>query len=826
MTTAQPPDGILATSIPGGQRRAYVAIVLTWSLWTLSLVIALADAHGGLLPTGLLLAGAASTVSWWGKLGALRWPTTAGALATALLLFGALEHSDVLIEVNGRQLSVEVDGSRLSTTDPGPLTTVGLKLDAYETSRAAGRSEIFTGLPGIGPTLQQTLNGNLLAGLTALQARGAAATTLGPDSVLWQPYAVEPNSSARSRSTGADVLQDPDGPYQRVGAIRTNSFQLAFQLLRPSTPTRVLLAGTEQDVEIVVYPEQSAITIYSILNHRRIDRVAGGPLVARKSLLQSAQQLARQLGRALLTSMTLVAVVLLAGLALARAVPLRPVPASTWRDVAWVALALSVAALLVAAYVASSVLERMPHVQDSVAYLFQAKTFALGKLSVPLPPVPAAFEHEFVFMRDGLWYSKYPPGHAAVLALGVLVGAPWLVAPVAAGLTLLLTFLFGREVYGPAPALLAQALLVTSPFFLLMSGTMMSHPTGLLFAMLFLWQLVLAERRDSSWSALVAGFALGMLGASRALTAAAIGAPALIWVLARSAREGRIRLRHAALVAGLVPPLLAVLAYNQALTGDWLVNPFELWWSFDHIGFGPDIGMHGGHYFSWGLVNTWSNLAELGRFLSGWPVQLTLAFAFVPFLTGSRNAWDWMLGVTVLSVIGAYIFYWADGIMYGPRYYYETVAIFALLSARGVERLGELATRAFSGLDGAGQAAQALALTIVGTLTLVTVSWHTPLFLAQSHGYNGMDRTRADTVERAALHNALVLVVPPRHESWQIYGSVFWANDPLLDGDVVYARDLGDESDQELARAFPGRSVYRLDSLTLKPFQAQSAANP
>ena len=54
---------------------------------------------------------------------------------------------------------------------------------------------------------------------------------------------------------------------------------------------------------------------------------------------------------------------------------------------------------------------------------------------------------------------------------------------------------------------------------------------------------------------------------------------------------------------------------------------------------------------------------------------------------------------------------------------------------------------------------------------------------------------------------------------WQTYGSVFWANAPLLDGDVIYARDVGEESNRELALAFPDRAVYRLSGLGLLPYR-------
>ena len=124
--------------------------------------------------------------------------------------------------------------------------------------------------------------------------------------------------------------------------------------------------------------------------------------------------------------------------------------------------------VVAASWVASDVLERIPHVQDSVSYLFQAETMALGRLSVPMPAVPEAFEHEFILMRDGAWYGKYPPGHPVFLALGVLAGFPWMVSPIAAGLTLVLLYFLGRKLFGSGTALLATLLLLISPFFLFM----------------------------------------------------------------------------------------------------------------------------------------------------------------------------------------------------------------------------------------------------------------------------------------------------------------------------------------------------------------------
>ncbi len=68
-------------------------------------------------------------------------------------------------------------------------------------------------------------------------------------------------------------------------------------------------------------------------------------------------------------------------------------------------------------------LHTMPHIEDETAYLFQAKTFAAGQLWAPAPPEPEFFEHEHMIMRNGRWFSKYPPLWSALLAVGVKIGA-------------------------------------------------------------------------------------------------------------------------------------------------------------------------------------------------------------------------------------------------------------------------------------------------------------------------------------------------------------------------------------------------------------------
>ncbi|WP_374685857.1 hypothetical protein, partial [Promineifilum sp.] len=228
-----------------------------------------------------------------------------------------------------------------------------------------------------------------------------------------------------------------------------------------------------------------------------------------------------------------------------------------------------------ALHVALNVLEGVPHVQDSVTYLFQAQTMAGGALAAPAPPLAEAgstthFAQEFLLVRDGRWFGKYPPGYPALLALGVRAGAPWLVNPLLAVLTIPLVYVLAQLAYTKnegrrAAPFLAALLLAISPFFLLMSGSLMIHAAELFWTLLFMvaWVKGLARRQpandkqqasvtrglqaagyrkspaggqsvaSSRWVApgsrpalawsIVAGAALGMLFLTRQFTAATVG---------------------------------------------------------------------------------------------------------------------------------------------------------------------------------------------------------------------------------------------------------------------------------------------------------------
>jgi hypothetical protein len=154
--------------------------------------------------------------------------------------------------------------------------------------------------------------------------------------------------------------------------------------------------------------------------------------------------------------------------------------ARAWRtllmtsDAGW-RLGLFLAGAAVYLAVAGSLFQRMPHCIDEVDYLFQARIFAQGNLWAPLPPLPDFFHFINLIQADGKWFSQYPPGWPALLALGVIVHAPWIVNPLLGGLLLVMISQLARDLDREETARIAGLLAMGSPYLILMNASMMAH---------------------------------------------------------------------------------------------------------------------------------------------------------------------------------------------------------------------------------------------------------------------------------------------------------------------------------------------------------------
>ncbi len=178
---------------------------------------------------------------------------------------------------------------------------------------------------------------------------------------------------------------------------------------------------------------------------------------------------------------------------------------------------------------------------DTASYLFQAKLFAKGKISIPVPPQTINGEitiepngkpmPEYGFspsphinMLNGKWYSKYPFGNALMMMFGVFINAPWLIPALATGGALFLLFLLVRDVYGRQIALIAAVIALISPATAGMGSTWFSEPVSRFFLTLFLFTLVRTLNNPGNVIyPLISGSALGYAFNTRPLSAMVFG---------------------------------------------------------------------------------------------------------------------------------------------------------------------------------------------------------------------------------------------------------------------------------------------------------------
>jgi hypothetical protein len=510
------------------------------------------------------------------------------------------------------------------------------------------------------------------------------------------------------------------------------------------------------------------------------------------------------------------------------------------------ALALFFAGTVLSSVICLSVLDGIPHVQDEVAYIFQGKIFAEGRWWVPAPEASAQefFNHEFIQMSEGRWFGKYPPGYPLLLAPGLWAGLPWLINALGAGVSLALVYMSGRLMFNRRVGAWAALMGLISPWVLLMSGSYMSHPTGMMWSALFLFSLVRMHspfERDAGiptdaqggrhkirgsdlikWP-LMGGGAIGMLFITRQLTAVGIGLGAAVWALGllaldRGRRMERL-LQLVMIVVGFVPFLFLMLYDNRQLTGDWLDFPQNV---DSQLGFGPGIGSPQGHTPAMGAFNVllfWRTLVPL---FNGWPAPLAMApialglFAWV--MDGSKRwvKWDVLLWLCWSCLVASYVFWWSSTTIYGPRYWYEGMPFLLLIAGRGVDVLGKVAHRCALAVVPNGRALASRLTWVVpgliaGMLSMYNLTQTEPHQFGLYRGYNDITPSALRKAEAAHLSNALVFVQlrPPPH-SLRDYGKVFFANDPLLRGNIVYARDLGREANLSLLPMFSGRQPYWL----------------
>lgn len=219
-----------------------------------------------------------------------------------------------------------------------------------------------------------------------------------------------------------------------------------------------------------------------------------------------------------------------------------------------------------------------PHVDDEFGYLLSADTFSHGRLTNPTPAMWQHFETIHEIMQP-TYNSQYPPGQAVALAIGQLLGSPFIgvLLSMAAMCATICWMLQGW--FSPPWALLGG--LISVPQFGVFSYWADSYWGGAVPALggaLLLGSLPRIQRDCKISDAVIMGLGLAVLGSTRPFEGLIFGIPVVTALIVGLFKTKRCCLTL--VLSRVATPLLVVLCASAAATGYycWRVtgSPFKL----------------------------------------------------------------------------------------------------------------------------------------------------------------------------------------------------------------------------------------------------------
>ena len=444
-------------------------------------------------------------------------------------------------------------------------------------------------------------------------------------------------------------------------------------------------------------------------------------------------------------------------------------------------------------------------VDDENAYVMQAKILEAGKITAPPPPVKKNF-HNWFILTEGVYTGKYTLGFPAVLAAGHIITGSYRFMPgLLAILTALIIYGAGKELYDRHTALLSALFLGISPLFLFNSSNLLSHSASLFFLSLFMFTYLKGVKKNSLFLALVAGLCIGWAFNIRQLTAIGFGAPFAFYLFYRLKNENN-RAKSLLFLAlcglGFSVFLAITFWYNHKISGGIFTFPFNVYDPTERLGFGAMLDNN--RYVHTPVKSVQNLLVSMGRYnlwFLGIPCSLVFMFGL---LTAKRLKWGdkWCLAVIVTYFL-AYTLYYSPGIAdTGPVYYYELLAPFCLLSARGLILVKRRLEEKFP-KSGAGSF---LALSVFICFLVSTPGFYIERMLHISALTDVLGEPY-QVVEKNVRKPAIVFIRSLPRAGW-VFG--FRNPDPFLEGPLLYCRDLGIEKNREVVRNFPDRRYYVL----------------
>jgi len=433
---------------------------------------------------------------------------------------------------------------------------------------------------------------------------------------------------------------------------------------------------------------------------------------------------------------------------------------------------------------------------DENAFIFQAKTFAEGKLYVPSHPLRSFFNSTGL-VNDGRYFSKYFPSHALLMVPGIWLKAPYLIPHLLSALGLLITYLIARECYNVKIATCATLLTLASPLYLFISSTLYSVITSFFFISLFILCFLKMLRRDGILYPIFSAVGLGIAFNARPLDALVVSFPFVLYGLYKLKKEKGYVRRYLLFAGCFSIFIIMFLSYNGALTGNPFYTTYDYYSDINNTPY-DHYGLSEFHSFQKGLAKTFYNLKRLNTWLFGWPFSLIFILLF-PLIRG-KKVWDYIFLSVFIVLVVEYLFHWYPGVPEtGPLYYYSAVGVLSILTTRSIARLQEISrgmgrsiTKYIVPLFVMASFLYSFFIFYPGEIDYIqqtTLSRQDPYFLIQEKG----------------IKNAIIFL---QNSPYDFISQNYVINSPELKDDILLVNDMG-KKNKLLMDYYPKRNYHR-----------------
>ena len=484
----------------------------------------------------------------------------------------------------------------------------------------------------------------------------------------------------------------------------------------------------------------------------------------------------------------------------------------------------------------------VPGIHDEFSYLLLSDTFAHGRLANPPHPMWISFETFHVNWLP-TYSSMYPPAQGLALALGQILGNPW-IGVLLSDAAMCAAILWMLQAWMPARWALLGGVLVALKLGIA-SYWMNSYWGGAVAAIggaLVLGALARIVKRARVRDAVLVGLGVAILANSRPYEGFLFCLPAAAWLLwwlidrTKSKDALRARLLKAMVPIAIVLVLTAVWMgyYNWRLTGNALLLPHVLntrtyhtapLFLWEH----PKPEMHYRNqqfedfYNGWERENYHNTRADVFRvsweklFRGGvtyfWP-GLLLALPALPFAVRDSRMRLPLIAVSI-GVVGVFVVIWSAAHYAAPI----TCAIYALI----VQAIRHLRTIRISARPIGLALSRALVLALVLDTAIHVARGVCDPLLWPCEG----DPSRTAIAEKLNRTPGKHLIVVRYTEDHNIHDDWVYNGAEIDNAKVLWAREIGAEQNAKLFAYFKDRKIWLVtpdtDNTYLEPYTPPEA---